>query len=136
MEAMIQAAAEEIADAELYKREAELFRREKVAGEAVAPVLAGFAAEERSHMEVLLGMLSMEDMAKTKREPPPRSRTLRDALRAHLERELRSIRLYEAILRSPLKPRDRLVLKGILAEDREHLDKVVDLLKHLGPDPS
>lgn len=119
----------ESTDAELYAREAVQFDKKLIGGDRIADTFLRFAAEERAHLDVLFGMGSQRSLAGLAREPLPPTDSLQGSLKTHADRELMSIRFYEGFLRSPLEPRDRLLVKGILCEEREHLAAIMEHLR-------
>lgn len=125
--------AEEITDVRLYEHEAKLFRRKIIDGDRIGELFERFAEEERVHSEILRGMASIDDLAQTVPGAPPKSDSLRETLRTHVERELRSIRACEDLLKKLDDARQRLLVKGIMADEKEHLQAALKYLKAINP---
>jgi len=132
MEKILTAAIQELADESLYEHEAELFHQKIIDGEHIGKTFKRFAEEEAVHSKVFSEIVatvtgSTPSLPEPKRVP--RSDSLRASLQAHIEMELQSIRLYEEILKLPLPPKEALLIKGILADEQEHLKTVIHYLK-------
>lgn len=127
------AVVDEIADIRLYEHEAMLFRRKVIGGDRIGAMFERFAEEERAHHEALRGMASIDDLGKVSPGAPPRSDSLRETLRTHVERELRSIRTCEELLRKLTDAKQRLLVKGIMADEKDHLQAALKYLKRLRP---
>lgn len=120
---------EEVTDAQLYEHEARLFRRKIVDGDRLGRMFERFAGEEKVHYEVFRGMATIDELGQAAPRKPPFSDSLRDTLRTHVERELRSIRACEDLLAKLADPRQRLLIKGIMADEKEHLKACLKYLK-------
>lgn len=125
---------EEIADSRLYEHEARLFRRKTVDGDSIAEVFLRFAEEEKVHYEILRGLATIDELGKTVPGPLPLSKSLRECLRNHVERELDSIRACEDLLKKLADPKARLLVKGIRADEDEHLRAALKYLKYVKPE--
>lgn len=125
------AAVEELTDSRLYEHEARLFRRKVVDGDRVAAIFERFATEERLHHEILRGMATIDELGAAATSKPPFSDSLRESLRTHVERELRSIHALEELLKDREDPRQRITIKGIRADEKEHLETALRYLKAL-----
>jgi rubrerythrin len=124
---------EELTDVKLYEHEAQLFRRKIVDGDRIGRMFERFAGEEKVHLESLRGMATIDEIGKTAPQKPPFSASLRDTLRTHVERELRSIRACEYLLAKLTDSRQRLLIKGIMADEKEHLKACLKYLKYVRP---
>jgi rubrerythrin len=119
----------ELADSELYEREAALFRSKLIDGERIGRIFKRFAAEERVHLEALRTVATSRDLSIGSPGKSPVSSSLRETLRQHADRELKAIRIYESLLKGPLAPMEALLVKGILADEKEHLQALLHYLK-------
>ncbi|MBI5209037.1 MAG: hypothetical protein HY927_03595 [Elusimicrobia bacterium] len=131
MNLMREAVETELADGPLYEREAALFRAKVVEGHRIGKIFSRFAAEENAHREALKIILPSLDVSAGSPGKVPERDSLRDTLHDHAERELRAIRIYEAILKQPLSPMNALLIKGILVDEKEHLKTILHYLKAL-----
>lgn len=131
MKNALEALTLEIVDASLYEREAELFRKKVIDGDRIGARFARFAEEERIHYEAVKQIFP--GLEKSVQEPAvvALGDSLRAILRTHVERELRVIFTYEVLLKRPLPPLHALLVKGILADENDHLKTVIHYLKHL-----
>jgi rubrerythrin len=120
---------EESDDASLYAREAELFSRKMVDGRRVSETFSRFAAEEASHLRVL-GAIAGGEPAARRREIGAGS-SLEFALKAHEQREAESIRLYNDLSASLEDPAHKIMLKGVIDQERSHLETIRKYLKAL-----
>ncbi|GEM_PF-1879948 len=122
-------ANEESGDVSLYAREAELFGRRTVNGRRVAETFSRFSAEEASHLKVLSSIAGGG-------LPPGRREigvgpSLELALRLHEEREAESIRLYSDLSAALEDQAHKLMLKGVIDQEKSHLDTIRGYLKAL-----
>ncbi len=129
METELAAALLEIGDASLYEREVRLFRLKVIDGERIGERFALFAEQERAHLAALKQIFPglEKSLGKPVGEAPVNS--LRSILKNHAERELAAIHAYEKLLLRPLAPLHALLVKGILCDERKHLETVLHYLK-------
>ena len=131
MQTEISAAMMELSDASLYEREARLLREKIIDGGRIGERFERFAEEERSHLEALKQIFPGLESSLQKNEAVAPGNSLRAILRTHAARELQAIRAYEELLRRPLAPLHALLIKGILTDERRHLETVIHCLKNL-----
>ena len=131
MDKILEAALDELRDKTRYEHEAALFSRKVVGGKRVAAAFRMFAEEEAAHYEALKHFWPALLESVEAPGPMDTSDSLRETLKRHIESEHGSIRIYEEILRGLELPAHKLVIKGILAEEKEHLKAAIQYLKHL-----
>lgn len=125
----------------LYLKEAGLFQKKLVAGEKLAKIFEEFGRMELYHADRLaMKIIELGGKAQWNFRIIEPVRSVRETLRKHLEYETRAYHLYEEILElieepfgwnSGLKPEFKLVIKGIQSDEKEHLEKIVELLKKI-----
>lgn len=137
LEKALKAALQEMIDASLYEHEAGLFRTKIVDGDHIGDTFKRFADEEALHKEVfkqIVVEISGKEPSLAKPERPSPSFSLRECLKTHVEMELNSIRMYEEVLGYALSPKHALLIKGIIADEMNHLKMLIRYIKHLkGP---
>ncbi|HNT98273.1 MAG TPA: hypothetical protein PKK31_08420, partial [Elusimicrobiales bacterium] len=103
--------------------------RRTVNGRRVAETFSRFSAEEASHLKVLSSIAGGG-------LPPGRREigvgpSLELALRLHEEREAESIRLYSDLSAALEDQAHKLMLKGVIDQEKSHLDTIRGYLKAL-----
>ncbi|MBI4656328.1 MAG: hypothetical protein HY746_06230 [Elusimicrobia bacterium] len=119
-------ANEEATDVLMYEKEAALFQEKIIGGEKISDKFRIFAREEASHLEFMSELLPQI-------KPEPRiietGKSLRKTLRIHIERETESIKIYNDLLKFPLKSNQVLLIKGIISQEQNHLDTMIKYLR-------
>ncbi|KAF0126416.1 MAG: hypothetical protein FD189_1596 [Elusimicrobia bacterium] len=118
---------EESGDVSLYAREAELFSRKIVDGRRIGETFSRFSTEEASHLKVLAAIAGGESSARHREIGVGSSLTL--ALKVHEEREAESIRLYNDLSASLEDPAHKIMLKGVIDQEKSHLETIRKYLK-------
>jgi bacterioferritin (cytochrome b1) len=121
-------------DVFLYLREADLFRKKTVEGDKLGVIFDKFSLMELHHSDrVAAKIIQSGGKVRWKFMPFEKSDSLRDILKRHMEKENHSIILFNEIL--PLcRERDadfKLIIRGMIEEEKEHLAKVEHIYKHL-----
>jgi rubrerythrin len=118
---------EEFADISLYRAEAELFAAKIVNGKRIAQTFQAFAEEEAEHARALMRL------AGGNRDIKPRKiaagSSLRGCLEVHKRREAMSVNFYRQLILQTTVTEHKLMLKGILSQESEHLREI---MKYLG----
>lgn len=120
---------EESGDISLYAREAELFSRKIVDGRRIAETFSRFSAEEASHLKVLTAIAGGDVTVRSREIGVGSSLTL--ALKVHEEREAESVRLYNDLSASLEDPAHKIMLKGVIDQEKSHLETIRKYLKAL-----
>jgi len=119
----------ELADVSLYKGEAGLFADKVVGGERIAEVFSRFAREEAEHAGALMAI------AGRKSGSPARTiaagSSLRNSLEMHANRETTGITIYRRLADMLSAPEHKLIVKGIIAQEIEHLRAAQHYLRAL-----
>lgn len=117
---------EEFSDISIYTGEARLFAEKLVGGRRIAETFSAFAREEAEHAHAL-----MKIACKTEKREPKRIETgpsLRKCLETHARREALSVTIYNKLLEMLAAPDHKLIIKGIIAQETEHLRAAKDYL--------
>lgn len=120
---------EELADTSLYAGEAKLFADKLAGGERIANVFAAFAAEEHEHAQALMAIAGVKETAPSRDIPAGGS--LKLSLEMHARREATGLIIYNKILELLTEPAHKMIVKGIIAQESEHLRAVKDYLQKI-----
>jgi len=117
---------EEFADISLYRAEAELFAAKIVGGRRIAETFRTFAGEEAEHARALMSLTGENGDIKPRKIAAGPS--LRQCLEVHKRREAMSVSFYRQLILQTTVPEHKLMLKGILTQENEHLRQIVKYL--------
>jgi rubrerythrin len=119
-------------DVFLYLKEAEMFREKIVEGESIGKIFEHFSLMELRHADILASkIIGFGAKAKWVFMPLEKSGSLRDVLQRHVLNETNAVRLFDEILENCSDVDFKITLKGIREDEKEHLEKVSHILKHL-----
>ena len=119
-------------DVFLYLKEAELFRGKIVGGNKIGDIFESFSLMELRHADRIASkIVELGGKAQWKFMPFEIAESLRIVLEKHAVYEHKAISLFEEILALCGDSDSRLIIKGIKQEEKEHLDKITHILKHL-----
>lgn len=110
---------EEFSDISIYTGEARLFAEKIVGGHRIAETFSAFAREETEHAQALMKIAGKTDGTEAKHIAVGPS--LRQCLAMHVHRETTCITIYKKLLGLLTAPDHKLVVKGIIAQEMEHL---------------
>ena len=117
---------EEFTDISIYNGEAALFADKIVGGSRIAETFLAFAREESEHAHALMKIAGKtEGMMPRKIEVGP---SLRQSLELHIRRETLSVSIYQELLGMLTEPHHKMMIKGIIAQEIEHLRAAKDYL--------
>lgn len=120
---------EELSDISIYTGEAKLFSDKLVGGHRIAETFAAFAREETGHAHALMEITGeIVEMKPRRIETGP---SLRKCLGMHVKRETVSVELYTRLHGMISLPAHKLMIKGIIAQEIEHLRTAKDYLLEL-----
>ena len=117
---------EEFLDVSIYNAEAGLFADKLIGGTRIAEIFSAFAREETEHALALMKITGKKGGVKTEKISVGSS--LRQCLEMHVKREILSISTYNGLLGMLAAPEHKMMIKGILAQETEHLRAVTDYL--------
>lgn len=120
---------EEYTDISLYTSEAELFAIKLVNGHHIAETFRTFAREESDHARALQAIVGSEERSHPRIISSGDS--LRNCLHRHKEREATSVTFYKHLIKLETVPERKLLFKGILEQELEHLRAVSEYLEWL-----
>lgn len=120
---------EEFSDISIYTGEARLFAEKLVGGHRIAETFSAFAREETEHAHALMNITGkIVGIAPRKIATGP---SLRKCLDLHVRRETLGITIYNKLLPMLTAPEHKLVIKGIIAQEIEHLRTAKEYLLKL-----
>jgi bacterioferritin (cytochrome b1) len=121
-------------DVFLYLREADRFRKKIVSGDKLGIIFDKFSLMELHHADrIAAKIIQAGGKVLWEFKPFEQSSSLRDILNRHTGKEKYAIALYNEILRL-CSERDadfKLIIRGIIEEETEHLAKVEHIYGHL-----
>lgn len=120
---------EEFSDISIYTGEAELFANKLVGGHRIAETFTAFAREETQHALALMKMAGKTGEVKVRRIEAGTS--LRKCLEMHARREAVSVTIYTRLREMLSSPEHKLTVRGIIAQETEHLRAARDYLMKL-----
>lgn len=124
----------EYTDTFLYLKEAEMFKRKIIDGEKLANIFEKFSQMELRHADSLAKkIIELGGEAKWDFRPIEVSTSLRETLKRHLENEYKTYQLYEEIIVINKDLDFKLILQGIQRNEKEHLKKIIGILKKIRP---
>ncbi|HCJ67311.1 MAG TPA: hypothetical protein DHV62_08330 [Elusimicrobia bacterium] len=122
----------EYVDVFLYLKEAGMFKKKIVAGEKLAKIFEEFSQMELIHADRLaMKIIELGGKAHWTFRTLEPSSSLREVLKKHLESETKAYHLYSEIIKITEELDFNLILKGIREDEKEHIEKVTDILKKL-----
>lgn len=120
---------EEFTDISLYRAEAELFSAKIVGGRRISETFKTFAEEEAEHARALMSIVGVKEGIAPRKIAAGSS--LRKCLELHKRRETLSVSFYRELIEKTPVPEHKLMLKGILLQESEHLRTIVKYLEAL-----
>ncbi|HBB67239.1 MAG: hypothetical protein A2X28_11465 [Elusimicrobia bacterium GWA2_56_46] len=110
---------EEFLDVSIYNAEAGLFAEKLIGGARIAEIFSVFAREEAEHALALMKITGKKGGVKTEKISVGSS--LRQCLEMHVKRESLSVDTYNELLERLAAPEHKMIIKGIIAQETEHL---------------
>ena len=120
---------EEFSDISLYTGEAELFADKLVGGNRIAGTFSAFAREENEHALTLMKIAGKTGGIRGGEIAIGSS--LRNCLERHAKREALGVSLYNNLLNILTAPEHKMMIKGIIAQETEHLRAVTEYLRKI-----
>ena len=117
---------EEFSDISIYTGEAVLFTDKLVGGNRIAETFSAFAREEMEHARALMKLASRTGGIRARNIAVGSS--LRQCLAMHVKREAVAVTLYKRLSTILTEPDHKLIIKGIIAQEAEHLRTAKDYL--------
>lgn len=117
---------EEFSDISIYTGEARLFADKLVGGSRIADIFSAFAREETEHAQALLKIAGRPGVIQPRRIEVGAS--LRKSLEMHVRREAVAVTLYNRLAGLLTEPDHKLIIRGIIAQEMEHLRAAKDYL--------
>ena len=117
---------EEFSDISIYTGEARLFAEKLVGGHRIAGTFSAFAREETEHAQALMKITGKAGGIQPRKIAVGPS--LRQCLEMHMRREAVAVTLYKKLSAMLTAPDHKLIIKGIIAQETEHLRAAKDYL--------
>jgi rubrerythrin len=117
---------EEFSDISIYTGEARLFTDKIIGGHRIAETFAAFAREETEHARALMRIIGKTEGIQSRKIEVGSS--LRKCLEMHVRREATAVTLYKKLLPLLTAPDHKMIIKGIIAQEAEHLLAAKDYL--------
>lgn len=117
---------EEFSDISIYTGETRLFAEKLVGGHRIAETFSAFAREETEHARALMKIAGKTDGIQARNIAVGSS--LRQCLDMHVRRETTCITIYKKLFGMLTAPDHKLVVKGIIAQEMEHLRAATEYL--------
>lgn len=117
---------EEFSDISIYTGEARLFADKLVGGNRIAETFSAFAREEMDHAHALMRITGKADGIAARTIEVGSS--LRKSLEMHVRRETTAITIYNKLLGMLTVSEHKLLVKGIITQETEHLRAAKDYL--------
>lgn len=117
---------EEFSDISIYTGEAALFTDKLVGGRRIAETFSAFAREETEHAHALMKITGKTEGIQARNIAVGSS--LRQCLEMHARREAVAVTLYKKLSVILTAPDHKLIIKGIISQETEHLRSAKDYL--------
>ena len=122
----------EYTDMFVYNAEAELFKKKIKDSANLVKMYKNFAMDELTHADIISQkILSFKDNPRWEYKIVKISNSVHETLKKHIEREIQAIRIYTDLLRSIEDRKFKVVIKGIISNEKEHLEHLNKFLKNL-----
>ncbi|MCX7940518.1 MAG: ferritin-like domain-containing protein [Endomicrobia bacterium] len=122
----------EYTDIFLYNNEAELFKKKIIDGDKIAKLYKNFALDEITHADIISKqIINIKGTPVWEYKNIPVSKSIRESLRSHLDREVSAYRNYTYLIEQVEDRELKVLLKGIRENENEHIKQITDFLKRL-----
>ncbi|MCS7228260.1 MAG: ferritin-like domain-containing protein [Endomicrobia bacterium] len=122
----------EYTDIFVYNTEAQLFEQKLKYGDQIAKLYKSFALDELTHADIISKkILEFEKKPIWVYKNFDVSKSVRESLKYHVNREVKSIQLYSKLLDIINDRSFKIQLKGIQQNEKEHLEQVTEFLRKL-----
>lgn len=116
----------------LYLREADLFVKKIIGGDKLGDVFKEFSSMELKHADrIAVKLLELGASPVWEFKPLENESSLHAVLSRHLKNEAASYEAYDELVALTDDADFKLCLKGIRAEEKEHLEKISHILRKL-----
>ncbi|MCX7910293.1 MAG: ferritin-like domain-containing protein [Endomicrobia bacterium] len=122
----------EYTDVFIYNNEAELLENKIKNGAKLKSLYKNFALDELTHAEIISKkILDLKEKPIWEYKNFLVSKSVRESLKFHIEREIKAIRSYQELIENITDREFKIKLKGIKNDEEEHLKQITDFLNNL-----
>lgn len=122
----------EYTDIFIYNNEANLFKQKIKNSQNIVTLYKTFALDELSHADIISKKIIELDGAPIwQYKQINLTNSIRESIKHHIERELKAIQTYTNLIKIISDRTFKTQLKGILANEKEHLEELSKFLKNL-----
>jgi rubrerythrin len=122
----------EYTDMFVYNSEAELFKKKIKNSENLVKMYKNFAMDELTHADIISQkIVSLKGTPLWEYKIVTISNSVHETIRNHIEREVQSIRIYTDLLNKTEDRKFKVVIKGIISNEKEHLEHLTKFFNSL-----
>lgn len=122
----------ELSDIFTYHKEAELFEQKLQEGSKIAELFREISKSELRHADIIsVELIRQGEDAGPKLSTVDPSESIHESLESHLEHEASAIAIYHSLAGINKDAQFDIELKGIIANEKEHLKKINHILSNL-----
>ena len=122
----------EYTDMFVYNSEAELFKKKIKDNENLVKMYKNFAMDELTHADIISQkIVSLKGTPLWEYKIVTISNSVHETIRNHIEREVQSIRIYTDLLNKTEDRKFKVVIKGIISNEKEHLEHLTKFFNSL-----
>jgi len=122
----------EYTDMFVYNSEAELFKKKIKNSENLVKMYKNFAIDELTHADIISQrIIFLNGSPRWEYKIVSVSNSVHETLRYHIEREIQAIRVYTDLLNNTEDRKFKVVIKGIISNEKEHLKHLTKIFNNL-----
>jgi len=122
----------EYTDMFVYNAEAELFKKKIRDSENLIKMYKNFAMDELTHADIISQkIISFKVNPRWEYKIVNISKSVHETLKKHIERELQAIKIYTDLLTNIEDRKFKIVIKGIISNEKEHLEHLTKFFNNL-----
>jgi rubrerythrin len=122
----------EYTDMFVYNSEAELFKKKIKNSKNLVKMYKNFAMDELTHADIISQkIVSLKGTPLWEYKIVTISNSVHETIRNHIEREVQSIRIYTDLLNKTEDRKFKVVIKGIISNEKEHLEHLTKFFNSL-----
>jgi len=122
----------EYTDMFVYNSEAELFKKKIKDNENLVKMYKNFAMDELTHADIISQkIVSLKSTPLWEYKIVTISNSVHETIRYHIEREIQAIRIYTDLLNNTEDRKFKVVIKGIISNEKEHLEHLTKFFNNL-----
>jgi bacterioferritin len=122
----------EYTDMFVYNSEAEFFKKKIKNSENLVKMYKNFAIDELTHADIISQrIIFLNGFPRWEYKIVSVSNSVHETLRYHIEREIQAIRIYTDLLNNTEDRKFKVVIKGIISNEKEHLEHLTKIFNNL-----